>query len=146
MITRKHILISLLSLILCSVALGQQGNFPPSSSGSGITPVASLPALPCTANAAVILTTGQQGLYTCNATSPTWTFGPEGGSTVFAAAYGVTAAGSEDCSATFTNASGTVTLSASAVTVTSSMVGWSMQGSNTCIDTNTFLAVMPRCT
>ena len=62
-----------------------------------------------------------------------------------ASGFGVTNAGSRACDATFTNASGTVTLGATDVTPTASMIGWSMQGSGSCIDGSSYTSVMPRC-
>ncbi len=62
MITFRHVLGFILSLLLCGVSFGQQANFP-SSSGGGITQVTVLPGSCTLASGPVQLTIGTGGIY-----------------------------------------------------------------------------------
>jgi len=113
-------------------------------SGGGITQVSSLTGLACTVggtNANVNLTVASPGFpagqYNCTITGTPGTFGFVGtnaGHTLNASDFGVTAAGNEVCDATSVNTSQHLTTTANDPAFTAAMIGWSIWGSNTCID------------
>jgi hypothetical protein len=105
--------------------------------GGGVTSVTSLPAT-CSVGTVVFLTVAAAhqpvGQYNCITTNVFSFVGTNTGGTLNASDFGVTAAGSEVCDATSVNTSQHLTTTANDPAFTAAMVGWSIWGSNTCID------------